>query len=151
MIAKKITRILIKSGLIFLIVFIAGLSAAYADEFKIDVHTPTQDEIVLYAQEHPSSLVKYDLSGKPETDYEISYDADPLLEEPYYAGYLSEAELINALNVIKTIRFIAGISDEIYLSDSYNSLAQASAVVNSIIGTRQESNNTPNKAIRLKR
>ncbi|MBQ1229276.1 MAG: hypothetical protein IIX87_05300 [Firmicutes bacterium] len=127
---KKITRILIKSGLIFLIVFIAGISAAYAAEFEINVHTPTQDEIALYVQEHPSSLVKYDLSGRPEADYEIGYEADPLREEPYYAGYLSEAELVNALNVIKTIRFIAGISDEIYLSESYNSLAQASAIVN---------------------
>ena len=116
---------------ILIIAFTFSITDAYAaDTLKINVHTPTQAEIVLYAQEHPTNLVKYEDSGKPIGDYQITYEADPLLEEPYYAGALSEEELVNALNTIKTIRFIAGISDEIYLSEDYNSLAQAASIVN---------------------
>ncbi len=115
---------------IIIIAFTFSVTPAYADTLEINVHKPTQSEIVLYAQQHPTNLVEYEPSGKPEADYEITYEADPLLEEPYYAGYLSPEELVNALNVIKTIRYIAGISDEVYLSDSYNSLAQAASIVN---------------------
>ena len=143
---KNIFRRFTTAGFILITVFILSISVAHADELddlEINVHTPTQDEIVLYAQEHPSNLVKYETSGKPEKDYEIGYDADPLLEEPYYAGYLSEAELVNALNVIKTIRYIAGISDEIYLSDSYNSLAQAASVVNYANGKLSHTPDSP--------
>ncbi|MBR5230071.1 MAG: hypothetical protein IKW01_04360 [Firmicutes bacterium] len=96
----------------------------------VNAMQPTREQIVLYAQQHPTDLTGYSANGKAEEGYMITYDEDPLLEAPYEAGALSESELVCAINTVKTIRYIAGISDEIYLSNNYNSLSQASAIVN---------------------
>ena len=117
-----------------LIIFCAFF-AADADAAMSNVEYRTQEQIVLYAQDHPTNLVRYEESGKSLYGYKITYDEEPLLEAPYEAGTLSDAELICALNTVKTIRYIAGISDDIYLSNSYNSLAQASSIVNYANGT----------------
>ncbi len=91
---------------------------------------PSKEEIVLYVQEHPSNLASYSAKGLPLNGYTIGYRVKPQLTQPYAAGALSDDELICALNTIKTIRYIAGLPDDIYLSDEYNSLAQASSLVN---------------------
>lgn len=107
-----------------------GFSSVTAYGAVINVASRSAEEIVLYAQQHPTDLAKYEESGKPLDGYRITYDEEPLLKAPYEAGSLSAEELICGLNTIKTIRYIAGISDDIYLSDNYSSLAQASAIVN---------------------
>ncbi|MGN0736345.1 MAG: hypothetical protein ACI4LP_11130 [Anaerovoracaceae bacterium] len=91
---------------------------------------PSQDDIVLYAQEHPTDLASYSDNGIPLGDYTIGYRVKPQLTQPYAAGALCDEELTCALNTVKTIRYIAGLSDDVYLSDRYNSLAQASSLVN---------------------
>lgn len=50
-------------------------------------------------------------------------------------GYLAELEQVYALNTIKLIRYIAGVSDNIYLSDEYIEKAHAAAFVNHVNGT----------------
>lgn len=91
---------------------------------------PSQSAIVLYAQEHPADLASYSDNGLPLDDYTIGFRIRPQLSQPYAAGVLSDEELTCALNTVKTIRYIAGLSDDVYLSDEYNSLAQASSLVN---------------------
>ncbi|MBQ4649862.1 MAG: hypothetical protein IJB73_04095 [Firmicutes bacterium] len=112
------------------LVICCGLCAVDADAAISNVEQRTQEQIVLYAQDHPTNLARYEESGKSLYGYKITYDEEPLLESPYEAGALSDAELVCALNTVKTIRYIAGISDEVYLSDNYNSLTQASSIVN---------------------
>lgn len=104
--------------------------AASASTVAAAAEGPSKEEIVLYVQEHPSNLASYSAKGLPLNGYTIGYRVKPQLAQPYVAGALSDDELICALNTIKTIRYIAGLPDDIYLSDEYNSLAQASSLVN---------------------
>ena len=65
------------------------------------------------------------MERKLDSGYTISYSN----------GKLSQQEQTNALNMIKLIRYIAGLSDDIYLYDEYNDKAQASVEVNFANGT----------------
>ena len=135
---KQITLIAKKNSLrrliavaIFSVLFLAlstGLS--WAAPASSALEGPSQEDIVLYAQEHPTDLVSYSADGIPLNGYTIGYRIRPQMSQPYAAGVLSDEELTCALNTVKTIRYIAGLSDDIYLSDEYNSLAQASSLVN---------------------
>ncbi len=127
---KKATRLFLSIVLIFIIAFLFSAGNAQAETLSSNVNYPSQEEIVLYSQENPTNLAEYTEDGKPLKNYTIGYDETPVLQAPYKAGRLSDEELICAFNTVKTIRYIAGISDEIYLSDKYNSLAQASSIVN---------------------
>ena len=95
--------------------------AASASTVAAAAEGPSKEEIVLYVQEHPSNLASYSAKGLPLNGYTIGYRVKPQLAQPYVAGALSDDELICALNTIKTIRYIAGLPDDIYLSDEYNS------------------------------
>ena len=116
---------------IFSVLFLAlstGLS--WASPASSALEGPSQEDIVLYAQEHPTDLISYSANGIPLNGYTIGYRIRPQLSQPYAAGALSDEELTCALNTVKTIRYIAGLSDDVYLYDEYNSLAQASSLVN---------------------
>ena len=104
--------------------------AASASTETTAAEGPSKEEIVLYVQEHPSNLASYSAKGLPLNGYTIGFRVKPQLTQPYAAGALCDAELTCALNTVKTIRYIAGLSDDVYLSDRYNSLAQASSLVN---------------------
>ena len=101
----------------------------------ITVHTPSREEIVKYMQEHPTGDIYFDEDGKSTSKvHETAYETAPNTEAPYAAGRLAEEEEAAALNTIKTIRYIAGISDNLYISEEYTKLAQASALVNYVNG-----------------
>ena len=123
---KKFLLIAVAVALVFTVPADSALSASVISVAS----TPSQEEIVEYAQNYPSDLVSYSDWGFPQNGYTIGFRIKPQLSLPYSSGALSDEELICALNTIKTIRYIAGLSDAVYLSDEYNSLAQASSLVN---------------------
>ena len=123
---KKFLLIAVAVALVFTVPADSALSASVISVAS----TPSQEEIVEYAQNYPSDLVSYSDWGFPQNGYTIGFRIKPQLSLPYAPGALSDEELICALNTIKTIRYIAGLSDAVYLSDEYNSLAQASSLVN---------------------
>lgn len=90
----------------------------------LDLFAPSKEEIVSYAASHPTGD-SMDRFNNLKDDYRIGFQF----------GYLSELEETYALNTIKLIRFIAGISDNIYLSDEYIEKAHAAAFVNHANGT----------------
>ena len=115
--------------------FAAVSGAPGAQSSAITVHTPSREEIVKYMQEHPTGDIYFDEDGKSTGKvHETAYETVPSTEAPYAAGRLAEAEEAAALNTIKTIRYIAGISDNLYISEEYTQLAQASALVNYVNG-----------------
>ena len=110
---------------------LASGSSSSKTEDLITTEKHTQAEIVKYVQEHPSGSIYFDADGKLTGEvHTTEYAEEPVLTVPYSPGKLSDNELSAALNTIKTIRYIAGISDNIYLSDDYSNLAQASCIVN---------------------
>lgn len=86
-----------------------GLQAAYH----------TQDEIRAF-------LVNSTASPGDET----TYAEEPGVTAPYRAGALSDETLESALGLLNQIRYIAGVSYDVGLSDAYNKAAQAASVVN---------------------
>lgn len=101
----------------------------------ITVKTPSKEDIVKFMQEHPTGDIYFDEDGKSTgKTHETDYLTAPKTSAPYEAGRLAESEEAAALNTIKTIRYIAGISSNLYISEEYSQLAQASALVNYVNG-----------------
>ena len=77
----------------------------------ITVKTPSKEDIVKFMQEHPTGDIYFDEDGKSTgKTHETDYLTAPKTSAPYEAGRLAESEEAAALNTIKTIRYIAGIS-----------------------------------------
>lgn len=127
---KILLRKLIAAAIFSLLFLALSTGLSWAAPASSALEGPSQEDIVLYAQEHPTDLVSYSADGIPLNGYTIGYRIRPQLSQPYAAGALSDEEFTCALNTVKTIRYIAGLSDDVYLSDEYNSLAQASSLVN---------------------
>lgn len=85
----------------------------------IQVAYHTQKEIVDYVKAHPA--------GKND---KLTYKKNPSFSGTYNIGEISAATQNSALNMLKQIRYIAGISDEITVSDEYTKLTQATAYIN---------------------
>ena len=114
---------------------LAASGPAATKSSVITVHTPSREDIVKYMQEHPTGDIYFDADGKSTgRTHETAYETVPRTEPAYTAGRLAEEEEAAALNTIKTIRYIAGISDNLYISEEYTRLAQASALVNYVNG-----------------
>lgn len=88
--------------------------------------TPSTVEIIQRYQDYPWSLsVANTYSDKPST------------KNPYKAGHLSNDSLVNALNLMNFIRYVAGIPSDVTLDNSekgYIEKAQAGALVNCVNG-----------------
>ncbi len=79
---------------------------------------PSQDEIrAKYAE------LSWD-EGLKDT-----YDITPSIKNPYEAGRLSAKSLQNALNIVNFSRYVAGLPADVKLSEEYNTLSQAGALV----------------------
>lgn len=127
---KTLIKNLALTAMAAAMIFTAPTDYAVADSSLKTLSSPSQEEIAAYAQKHPTDMVSYSESGLPLNGYTIRYRINPQTSLPFAAGSLSDDELTCALNTVKTIRYAAGLSDDIYLSDEYNSLAQASSLVN---------------------
>ena len=88
-----------------------------ASGIRVSYHT--QKEISDYVQKHPS-----------HKDDKLTYAKKPVVKGAYDMGKISEATQNSALNMLKQIRYIAGISDQVTISEQYTELAQAAALTN---------------------
>ena len=85
--------------------------------------TPSTVQIIERYKAYPWSL-----------DVTNSYSDKPSTKSPYKAGHLSDSSLENAQNLLNFIRYVAGISSDVTLSESYNEMAQAGALLNCVNG-----------------
>ena len=101
---------------------ISQVETAYAEYSEIGLYTPSQKEIANY-------YVSKNLAAlSSETVY--SYESAPNLLAPYTPeGLLSDGNLTDALNTVKFIRYISGVSDNIYISSRYSTYAQQTAMI----------------------
>lgn len=91
----------------------------YEKPSGINVKYHTQEEIRNYARTSGVSLKDA-----------LEFDEEPVTESPYSLGKLSDTTLQSALKMLNQVRYIAGISDNVELSDEYNNLCQAASLVN---------------------
>ena len=105
------------------IMMLLGLPAFAETELqKLDVNTPSQDEILQYIKDHPTDFQMKD-----------TYQREAVLSAPYEAGDLSGESEQNALNLVNQIRFIAGLH-EVAIDDHYSIQAQAAAMLEAVNG-----------------
>lgn len=90
----------------------------------VDVAVHTQNDIWNYVRQKEIAI------GGTDT-----YATAPVLSGSYSAGTLSQSTLNNSLNVLNTIRYIAGLPDNVKLNDTCNKYCQAGALVNYVNGT----------------
>ena len=141
--------LLLISAVLAVMVLIAGSAfgaedadAATDDTQSLFLTFPTQEEVVTYAQEHPPGETYFDKDGNMLKDYEISYDEKPKTSGTYSAGSLALSEQVSALNTVRLIRYIAGLSESVYLFDPYTDRAQAAALLNYVNGKASHSPKT---------
>lgn len=87
----------------------------------INVTYHTQDEIRAYIKSNGAS-----------PDDPVIYKVKPSIEAPYNAGSLSDQTLDSAIRMLNQIRYIAGLSHELKLNNSYNEMVQAASLVNCV-------------------
>lgn len=63
-------------------------------------------------------------------DIKDKYTSKPKNKIPYKKGSVADSTLKNGVNTLNFIRYVAGISSDVTIRDSYQSLAQAAALVN---------------------
>lgn len=129
----KLRRLLL-FGVVILTALMLSPTEVLAETTVQEISVPSQEEIVRYAQEHPPGKTYFDIEGNMLGDYEISYEVKPKTSGTYSAGELSLQEQVSALNTIRLIRYIVGLSDNVYLFDPYTNRAQSAALINYING-----------------
>lgn len=99
----------------------------------VNVAYHTQDEIRNYIAQ----------SGAKITD-NVTFQKNPKTEAPYELGKLSDETLDSAIRMLNQIRYIAGVSYDVTLDDSYNEMAQAASLVNYVNGKMTHDPEQPN-------
>ena len=85
----------------------------------INVAYHTQDEIRTYIANNGATI-----------NDALKFSENPATTKPYSLGKLSDKTLHSALAMLNQVRYIAGISDQVQLDNSYNQLAQAASLAN---------------------
>ncbi len=93
----------------------------YEEATGVNVQYHTQDEIRDYAKASNVAL-----------EDALSFAEEPGTEKPYSLGKLSDETLQSAIKMLNQVRYIAGIQDNVVLSDEYSQLAQAGSLANYI-------------------
>ena len=104
----------------------------YEEATGINVQYHTQDEIRSYAKASNVTL-----------EDALSFAEEPGTEKPYSLGKLSDETLQSAIKILNQVRYIAGIQDNVELSDEYSQLAQAGSLANYINGKLSHSPEQP--------
>lgn len=99
-----------------------SLSADAASQYSLNL--PTQEEIRARYQQFPFEL-------KSSATYTTQYS----LSAPYAMGDISDYDRQNALYAINFCRYIAGLPDDVKMTDEYNTYAQAASLVNAVNGS----------------
>ena len=93
----------------------------YEEATGVNIQYHTQDEIRDYAK-----------ASSVQLEDALSFAEEPGTEKPYSLGKLSDETLQSAIKMLNQVRYIAGIQDNVVLSDEYSQLAQAGSLANYI-------------------
>ena len=111
------------SGFLFAGILVAASmvpvkAAGTSDAAGLNVAYHTQEEI----------LARIKSDGLTMSD-PFTYGQEPVTEGSYDPGSLSQETLDKTLKMLNQVRYIAGLSDNVILSDEYNKKTQAASLV----------------------
>lgn len=116
---------------------LSGLTADKLPEGFLETH-PTWLAYTAKWQRYPVSTpsqaeINARYAGRPyQTDMTNTYAVKPSVTSPYAAGRLSDDSMDNALNALNFCRYVAGISSDVVLDDTYIERAQTGALLNAV-------------------
>lgn len=96
-------------------------SASFGASSELGVETHTAEELLDFIASHPF------VAGN-----KTSWDKAPSTKPPYDPGEISETTRTSTLNLLNTIRYIAGLNADVVIDPDYEKLAQAASLVNSV-------------------
>ena len=110
---------------------------------RAEAETVSQEAVGINVTYHTQQeiLDRLKSDGISMTDA-LTFGENPVTTAPYSAGSLSQATLDSALATINQIRYIAGLPDNVVLSQEQNAYAQAAALVNYV---NNQLSHTPTK------
>lgn len=108
--------------IVLCILLLPNVSAlADVNTVGISVDTPSQSQIIQFIKNHPTYM---------GTNTKVTYDEVPSIRAPFSAGKVSQRFLVEGLNGLNNVRFIAGIPSDVALEPDFTGLCQAGSVVN---------------------
>ena len=90
-------------------------------DLGVQIHT--EQEIRDFINSHPSAIYN-----------PVKYSEDPVSQYPYVLGKISDDTRESALNMLNTVRYIAGISADVINDEEYERLAQAACIADAAYG-----------------
>lgn len=141
---KKWTALLLACTVLFTEAFtIQGVAQADAKaKRKEPVKTARQAQGIHVAYRSKEDIRKYVKENGATLSDPLEFAKNPATEVPYDPGSLSDSTQQAALKMLNQMRFIAGISGQVELSDSLCGYAQAGAFLNYV---NDELTHTPKK------
>ncbi|MCH4886725.1 hypothetical protein EZV73_04055 [Acidaminobacter sp. JC074] len=134
-------------------VFTTGIIGGYPDgTFSLNGNaTRAQAAVVLNKLLEPDRITLPVLTDKTDFDQRVAYlkhkwtilkptyegnrfVIQPSIVAPYVAGSLEDLFIQDALNTLKYVRILSGLSDDIYVSETANTAAQHGALLNAVAG-----------------
>lgn len=115
----------------FYLLFFAAVSAVYLSLSLIQVHAQSRINVRYHTQDQ---IRKYIADKRATVDDALSFLNSPFMEYPYSEGNLTNAVQQSAVNMLNQIRYIAGVSDNVTISDKYCEYAQAAAFLSYLNG-----------------
>ena len=105
---------------VFVLAFFCSVSngdVSYAAQ-TFTLNYPTQEQI---KQRYKQLNIDFDKSTSYTENYSIT--------APYATGNISQSDRQNALNAVNFCRYIAGLPNDVVMTDEYNALAQSASLV----------------------
>lgn len=92
--------------------------------------TPVSDAALTVQYHTQKEIREYVKRNGVSIKDKVKYAKKPVTEKPYNLGKLSKKTLNSALKMLNQVRYIAGVPNNVELSDEYTELAQAAALIN---------------------
>lgn len=106
---------------------------AFDGKKSVDIHIGWKEENIEYrpAEFHTKSqIVEFINSHNAQNAYSTYYQVEPIVQNPYRIGRLSDDTLNGALNLLNIYRYIAGVPANVVLDEEEINLAQVASLVN---------------------
>lgn len=133
---KKLAVLFLTCSVMFTEAFACGqrMFVSAKPKSRASAKTSGQAQGVNVTYHSKDDIIKYIKANGAEVTDPLEFSQNPVTVSPYDPGKLSDQTQQSALNMLKQMRYIAGISDQVELSDDLGGYAQAAAFLNYVNG-----------------
>ena len=103
------------------------------DDVREDIDVlgaPSRSDVITVEYRTQKDIIDYVKASGVNLNDPLTFKTNPVLSAPYSPGALSDSTLNSALKMLNVLRYIAGVPNNVTLSEDYNQRCQAGAIVN---------------------